>query len=161
DKKSFGATDVAEPVRLLVLDHIADELRAALAEPGKRLLDAVHSAHDAKVAESIHRRVPGIGDDGRVEESRKRHPTVDRRPGPLRLWPSGVTSMAISTRWDPSPVTRPAHSPTTMARPSSLRPSSEKNEIAASRDSTTMPTLSIRLRVISSALTFGRERPAL
>src|SRR5688572_11412219 len=57
--------------------------------------------------------------------------------------------MAISTHWVPSPVTRPAHSPSMVARPSSLRPSSEKNEMAASRDSTTMPTLSIRLRVMS------------
>src|SRR5439155_25810362 len=49
------------------------------------------------------------------------------------------------TRWSPSPVTRPAHTPSTMARPSSSRPSSAKKEIAASRDSTTMPTVSIRL----------------
>src|SRR2546429_6790940 len=54
--------------------------------------------------------------------------------------------MAISTRWSPSPVTRPAHSPSTMARPSSWRPSSRKNSIVAGRSSTTMPTLSIRLR---------------
>ena len=31
DEKSFGAADVAEPVRVLVLNHFADELRAALA----------------------------------------------------------------------------------------------------------------------------------
>src|SRR6478672_5021743 len=58
--------------------------------------------------------------------------------------------MAISTRWVPSPVMRPAHSPSTMARPSSLRPSSAKNSTAASRSSTTMPTLSIRLTVTLS-----------
>src|ERR1051325_9398969 len=52
--------------------------------------------------------------------------------------------MAISTRWSRSPVTRPDQSPSIMARPSSSRPSSTKNEIAASSDSTTMPTLSIR-----------------
>src|SRR3954465_13511570 len=75
---------------------------------------------------------------------------VRNRESSSRLWPSGVTSMAISTRWDPSPVTRPAHSPSTVARPPSFRPSSEKNEIAASSDSTTIPTLSIRLTVISS-----------
>src|SRR3954454_6727034 len=67
--------------------------------------------------------------------------------------------MAISTCWDPSPVTRPAHSPSIMARPSSFRPSSEKNEMAESRDSTTMPTLSIRLRAIPSPLL--TSRPAL
>ena len=31
DEKSFGATDVAEPIRVLVLNHFADESRAVLA----------------------------------------------------------------------------------------------------------------------------------
>ena len=31
DEKSFRAADVAEPIRVLVLNHFADELRAALA----------------------------------------------------------------------------------------------------------------------------------
>jgi len=31
DEKSFGTADVAEPIRVLVLNHFADELRAALA----------------------------------------------------------------------------------------------------------------------------------
>src|SRR5205809_692185 len=52
--------------------------------------------------------------------------------------------MAISTRWSRSPVTRPDQSPSIIARPSSSRSSSAKNELAASSDSTTMPTLSIR-----------------
>src|SRR6188472_122982 len=52
--------------------------------------------------------------------------------------------MAISTRWSRSPVTRPDQSPSIIMRPSSSRPSSAKKEIAASSDSTTMPTLSIR-----------------
>src|SRR5947209_20114138 len=72
--------------------------------------------------------------------------------------------MAISTRWSPSPVTRPAHTPSTMARPSSSRPSSAKKEIAASRDSTTMPTLSIRLSAMCPFYTMSsvlstNERP--
>src|SRR5215211_7532834 len=50
--------------------------------------------------------------------------------------------MAISTRWSRSPVTRPDQSPSIVARHLSSRPSSAKNEIAASSDSTTMPTLS-------------------
>src|SRR5688572_32994441 len=41
-----------------------------------------------------------------------------------------------------------AQSPSTGARPSSSRPSSVKNSMAASRSSTTMPTLSIRLTVM-------------
>ena len=48
DKKSSGPTDVAEPIRVFVLDHFAaDELRAALAEPGERIVDVVHGEHDA------------------------------------------------------------------------------------------------------------------
>jgi hypothetical protein len=31
DEKSFGAADVTQPIRVLVLKHFADELRAALA----------------------------------------------------------------------------------------------------------------------------------
>src|SRR5262249_41753466 len=56
--------------------------------------------------------------------------------------------IAISTRWPRSPVTRPDQSPSIVARPSSSRPSSAKNEIAASSDSTTMPMLSIRWSAI-------------
>jgi hypothetical protein len=47
DEKSFGATDVAEPIRVLVLNYFTDELRAALEEPGERLVDVVHGEHDA------------------------------------------------------------------------------------------------------------------
>src|SRR5262249_42801348 len=53
--------------------------------------------------------------------------------------------MAISTLWSPRPVTRPAHSPSIVARPSSSRPSSRKKSIVPPRSSTTIPTLSIRL----------------
>jgi hypothetical protein len=42
DEKAFGAADVAEPIRVFVLDHVAaDELRAVLSEPGERLVDVV------------------------------------------------------------------------------------------------------------------------
>ena len=47
DEKSFGAADVAEPILVFVLGHFADELRAALAQPGKRLVDVVDGEHDA------------------------------------------------------------------------------------------------------------------
>jgi hypothetical protein len=72
--------------------------------------------------------------------------------------------MAIWTRWSPSPVTRPAHSPSTMARPSSSRPSSAKKARAASRDATTMPTLSIRVSAMCpfynlSSVLSTNERP--
>ena len=47
DEKPFGAADVAEPIRLFVLNHFADELCATLAESGERPVDVVHSEHDA------------------------------------------------------------------------------------------------------------------
>src|SRR5262249_52392559 len=47
DEKSFGPPDVAEPIRVFVLDHFADELRPALAEPDQRIVDVLHGEHDA------------------------------------------------------------------------------------------------------------------
>jgi hypothetical protein len=47
DEKSFGATDIAKSIRVLVLNHFTDELRAVFAEPDERLVDVVHSEHDA------------------------------------------------------------------------------------------------------------------
>jgi hypothetical protein len=47
DEKPFRPADIAEPIRVFVLDNFAHELRAALAEPLERLVDAVHSEHDA------------------------------------------------------------------------------------------------------------------
>ena len=50
DEKSFRPTNVAEPIRVFILDYFAYELRAARAEPFKRLVDVVHGEHDAEVA---------------------------------------------------------------------------------------------------------------
>jgi hypothetical protein len=50
DEKPFGPADVAEPIRVFILDYFAYELRAALAEPFKHLVDVVHGEHDAEVA---------------------------------------------------------------------------------------------------------------
>jgi hypothetical protein len=33
DQKPFGAANVAEPIDVFVLDHLADEMRAVLAKP--------------------------------------------------------------------------------------------------------------------------------
>ena len=41
DENSFGAPDVAKPIRIFVLDHFADELRAAFPEPGERIVDVL------------------------------------------------------------------------------------------------------------------------
>ena len=47
DEKSFGSPDVAEPIHVLILDHFADELCAAFAEPGERIVDVLDGEHDA------------------------------------------------------------------------------------------------------------------
>ena len=47
DEKPFRAADVAEPIRVFILNDFAHELRAALAEPLERLVDVVHGEHDA------------------------------------------------------------------------------------------------------------------
>src|SRR5262245_2501096 len=61
----FGTADVAEPIRVLILDHFADDRRAAFAEPGERVVDVLHGEHDAQVTESVHRGVAVIGGHGR------------------------------------------------------------------------------------------------
>ena len=43
DEKPFRPADVAEPIRVSILDYFAYELRAALAELFKRLVDVVHA----------------------------------------------------------------------------------------------------------------------
>jgi hypothetical protein len=49
-EKPFRSADVAEPIRVFILNYFAYELRAALAELFKRLVDVVHGEHDAEVA---------------------------------------------------------------------------------------------------------------
>ncbi len=85
DQKPFRPADVAEPIRVFILDYVAYELRAAFAEPFKRLVDVVHGEHDAEVAQSVHGGVAVIRDGRRRESS-------------SRPWPSGVRIIAISTR---------------------------------------------------------------
>src|SRR5262245_11759513 len=53
DEDSFGAPDVTEPIRVSVLDHFADELRAVFAEPGEGIVDVLHGEHDAQVTEGV------------------------------------------------------------------------------------------------------------
>jgi hypothetical protein len=47
DENSLRTPDVAEPIHVFILDHFADELRAAFAESGKRIVDVLHGEHDA------------------------------------------------------------------------------------------------------------------
>jgi hypothetical protein len=53
DKKPFRPADVAEPIRVSILDDFAYELCAALAEPLERFVDVAHGEHDAEVAQSV------------------------------------------------------------------------------------------------------------
>ena len=50
DKTPFRPADVAQPIRVFILDYFAYELRAALAEPFKRLVDVIHGEHNSEVA---------------------------------------------------------------------------------------------------------------
>ncbi len=50
DEKPFRPADVAEPIRVFILDYFAYQLRTVLAEPFKRLVDIVHGEHDPEVA---------------------------------------------------------------------------------------------------------------
>src|SRR5207247_10179079 len=67
DENALGASDVAEPIHVFVLNHLVDELRAVPAEPGERIVEVVHGEHDTQVAQSVHRGVPVIGDHRRRE----------------------------------------------------------------------------------------------
>src|SRR4051812_31789995 len=70
DENPFGATDVAEPIHVFILNHFADKLRAAFAEPGERIVDVLHGEHDAQVPQSVHWGAAVIGDHRRGEETR-------------------------------------------------------------------------------------------
>ena len=47
DEKALRPTDITEPIRVFILDDFANELRTALAKPLERVVDVVHSEHDA------------------------------------------------------------------------------------------------------------------
>src|SRR5688572_16435248 len=79
DENSFGAPDVAETIRVFVLGHRADELRAPFAEPRERIVDVLYGEHDAQVTQSVHRGAAVIGDHRRREESGHLEPTVTVR----------------------------------------------------------------------------------
>ena len=76
DEEPFRPADIAEPIRVFVLDHVAYELRAAFAEPFERFVDVVHGEHDAEVAQSVHRSLAMIGDGRRREEAGEFEPAV-------------------------------------------------------------------------------------
>ena len=46
NEDSFGAPDIAQPIRVFVLNYFVDELRAKLVEPSKRIVKILHGEHD-------------------------------------------------------------------------------------------------------------------
>src|SRR5260221_3365529 len=79
DENPFGTPDVAEPIHVFILDQFADELRAAFAESGERIVDVLHGEHDAQVAESVHWGAAVIGDHRRRDETGHLEPAVTVR----------------------------------------------------------------------------------
>src|SRR5262249_49083825 len=71
-----GPPDVAKPIHVCILDHLANEFRAAFAESGERIVDILHGEHDAQVAESVHWGAAVIGDHRWREESGQFEPAM-------------------------------------------------------------------------------------
>src|SRR5919108_467534 len=69
DNDAVGAADVAEPIRVLVLHHFAEEFGAVGAQARDHVVDVIDGEHDAADPECVHRNVLGPSSDrlGRVE----------------------------------------------------------------------------------------------
>ena len=76
DKNSFRTPDVAKPIHVFILDNLTNELRAAFAESGERIVDILYGEHDAQVAESVHWGAAVIGDHRWREESGQFEPAM-------------------------------------------------------------------------------------
>jgi hypothetical protein len=76
DENALGASDVAEPIQIFVLDHFVDELRTVLAEYDERIVEVIHGEHHTQVAQRVHRGFPVIGANWRREKAREFDPAV-------------------------------------------------------------------------------------
>src|SRR5215213_5117478 len=65
DDDALRATQEAEPVDVLVLRDLADELGAVAAQAGDDIVDVVDSEHDAANAQRVRRREVRLGSDRR------------------------------------------------------------------------------------------------
>ena len=63
DDDAIGAADVAEPVRVLVLHHFADQFGAVGAQARDDVVDVIDGEHDAADPECVHRNVLGPNSD--------------------------------------------------------------------------------------------------
>src|SRR5947208_16266852 len=63
DNDALGAADVAEPIRVLVLHHFADQFGAVGAQARDDDVDVIDGEHDAADPECVHRNVLGPSSD--------------------------------------------------------------------------------------------------
>src|SRR5205085_5816879 len=66
DDDALRAADVTEPIAVLVLRHLANELGAMGAQAGKDVLDVFDGEHDVTYAQRIRRCVFRLSADGRL-----------------------------------------------------------------------------------------------
>ena len=59
DNDALGAADVADPIRVLVLHHLADQFGAVGAQARDDVVDVINGEHDAADPEGVHRNVLG------------------------------------------------------------------------------------------------------
>src|SRR3954471_11787246 len=76
DENPLGASDVAKPIHVFVIDYFVDELSAVLLQAGERVVEIVDGEHDSQIAQSVHWGVAVIGDHGWREKSREFDPAV-------------------------------------------------------------------------------------
>src|SRR5215218_4480289 len=65
DDDAFRATQEAQPVDVLVLRDLVDELATMVAQAGNDIVEVVDSEHDAAYAQRVRRRAFRAGPDGR------------------------------------------------------------------------------------------------
>src|SRR6266498_5677077 len=63
DNDALRAADVAEPIRVLVLHHVADQFGAVGAQARDDVVDVIDGEHDAADPECVHRNVLGPSSD--------------------------------------------------------------------------------------------------
>src|SRR5688500_19104570 len=77
DDDALGAAQEAEPVDVLILRDLADELGTVAAQAGNDVVDVVDSEHDAAYAQRVRRRAFRLGSDRRRRvELRQLNPAV-------------------------------------------------------------------------------------
>src|SRR5207237_651879 len=77
DDDALRATQEAEPVDVLVLRDLVEELGTVAAQAGNDVVDVVDSEHDAAYAQRVRRRVFRLGSDRRRRvELRQLNPAV-------------------------------------------------------------------------------------